>query len=246
MTDPEGQGGGGPHDGEAGPRDFVKYTVLHLRPEWRRLALSERSDGLREVARLLDDPPGEAVVRTYSLVGLKANAEMLLWTIAPDLGPIQELHARLFGTKLGGFLDVPYSYLGMGRRSEYVGDHAHGGEGSEGRRRPADRPYLFVYPFVKKREWYGLPFEERRRIMAEHIRAGHRFPSVQIHTGYSFGLDDMEFILAFEADRPADFLDHVRELRSTEASRYTALETPIFTGILVPPARMLELANGVL
>lgn len=169
---------------------------------------------------------------------------MLVWSIGTDLGAIQDLHARLIGTALGGYLETPHSYLGMGRRSEYLGEHAHAGEGSHARRRPFDLPYLFVYPFVKKREWYGLPFEERRRIMGEHFRVGHKYPKVRIHTGYSYGLDDMEFILAFEAESPTDFLDLVSELRSTEASRYTASETPIFSGLLKSPRRMLDLADG--
>lgn len=228
-----------------GPRDFVKFTFFHLLPEWRRRAPAVRAAGRSRFARVLDRPPEGTLVRTYSLVGLKAEAEMLVWTIGPSLGPIQELHARLLGTPLGGYLETPYSYLGMGRRSEYLGDHAHGGEGSDGQRRPAGLPYLFVYPFVKKREWYALPFEERRRIMGEHFRVGHRHPKVRIHTGYSFGLDDMEFVLAFEAEDPGEFLDLVQELRPTEASRYTALETPIFTGISTSARRLVELAEGL-
>jgi len=228
-----------------GPQEFVRYTFFHLRPEWRRLPAAERAEGKAQVARILEEPPEGLLVRTYSLVGLKAATEMMVWSIAAELGPLQELHARLLGSPLGGYLETPYSYLGMGRRSEYLGAHAHGGEGTDGRRRPFDRPYLFVYPFVKKREWYGLPFEERRRIMGEHFRIGHKYPNVRIHTGYSFGLDDMEFILGFEADAPADFLDLVSDLRSTEASRYTQLETPIFTCVLATPRRMLDLADGL-
>ena len=245
MTGSSGPATGAGRGEPEGPRDFVKYTFFHLRPEWRRLTGEERTRGRDAFVRLLEGPPDGLVVRTYSLAGLKAGAEMMVWSIGPELGPIQELHARLLGTPVGGYLDTAYSYLGLGRRSEYLGGHAHGGEGSEARRRPFDRPYLFVYPFVKKREWYGLPFEERRRIMAEHIRAGHRFPRVQIHTGYSFGLDDMEFVLAFEADDPAEFLDLVNELRGTESSRYTALETPIFTCVLTAPRRMFEMAEGL-
>jgi chlorite dismutase len=232
-------------EGEEGPRDFVKYTFLHLRPEWRRLAPTVREDGLAKFAAVLEAPPDGVQLRTYALTGLKADVEMLVWSIATELGPIQELHARLFGTPLGGYLDTPFSYLGMGRRSEYLGGHAHGGEGSDAQHRPADRPYLFVYPFVKKREWYGLPFEERRRIMGEHFRIGHKYPNVRIHTGYSFGLDDPEFILAFEADSPRDFLELVSDLRPTEASRYTALETPIFACILTSPRKMITLADGI-
>jgi chlorite dismutase len=227
-----------------GPRDFLVYTFFHLRPEWRRLPAGSRDAGKAAFAGVLERPPAGVVARTYSLVGLKAGCEMLVWAIAPALEPIQEMHARLLGTPLGGYLETPYAYLGMGRRSEYVGEHAHGGEGSDGVRRPVDRPYLFVYPFVKQRAWYGLPFEERRRIMGEHFRVGHKYPNVKIHTGYSFGLDDMEFILSFEADSPAEFSDLVSDLRSTEASRYTELETPIFTCRLTSARRMLDLADG--
>jgi chlorite dismutase len=232
-------------DAPDGPRDFVKYTFFHLRPEWRRLPPSARDEGKAAFARVLEGPPAGVVVRTYSTVGLKAGTELMVWAIGAELPGIQELHSRLLGTPLGGYLDVPYSYLGMGKRSEYLGEHAHGGEGTESGRRPFDLPYLFVYPFVKKREWYGLSFEERRRVMGEHFRIGHQYPKVHIHTGYSFGLDDMEFILAFEAESPGEFLDLVNALRPTEASRYTALETPIFTCVLTSARRMLDLAEGL-
>lgn len=234
-----------PDPGDLEPRDFVKYTFLHLDPAWRRTSASNRAVGRAAVVQVLEAPPEGTLVRTYSLVGTKAGTELLVWSIADRLEPIQELHARLFGTPMGGYLETSYSYLGMGRRSEYVVAHEHGGEGASARRRPFDLPYLFVYPFVKQREWYGLPMEERRRIMGEHFRIGHRFPGVRIHTGYSFGLDDAEFILAFESGSPAEFLDLVEALRPTEASRYTQLETPIFTALRVSATRMVELAEGL-
>lgn len=247
MTANDREPGPEPTDGEKedAPRDFVKYTFFHLRPEWRRLPPPVREQGRVAMGYALDHPPEGVRVRCYSLVGLKADVEWMVWTIGPDLGPIQEFHSRLLGTPVGAYLDTPYSYLGMARRSEYRGGHSHGGEGSTTQRHPLDLPYLFVYPFVKKREWYGLPYEERRRIMGEHFRIGHKYPNVHIHTGYSFGLDDMEFILAFEAASPAEFLDLVSDLRSTEASRYTALETPIFTCRLTSARRMIDLAEGL-
>ena len=245
MTD-DGRRSGPPEpDEDAGPRDFVRYTFFHVLPEWRRLPTKARSEGKAAFADVVEHPPAGVLVRTYALTGLKADVEILVWSIGSELDRLQEVHSRLLGTPLGGYLTTPYSYLGMARRSEYLGAHAHGGEGSETRRRPFDLPYLFVYPFVKKREWYALTFEERRRIMGEHFRIGHKYPGVQIHTGYSFGLDDMEFILAFESDSPAEFLDLVSDLRSTEASRYTALETPIFTCALAPAHRVLDLAEGL-
>jgi chlorite dismutase len=245
MTEATPPSGEGETNADNERRDFVHFTFFHLRPEWRRLPPVAREEGTAAFVRVLDHPSDAVIVQTYSLVGLKADTEMMVWSVGPELAPIQEFHSRLLGTPLGGYLDTPYSFLGMGRRSEYLGEHAHGGEGSDARRRPSGLPYLFVYPFVKKREWYALSFEERRRIMGEHFRIGHKYPKVRIHTGYSFGLDDMEFILAFEAEAPAEFLDLVRDLRPTEASRYTALETPIFTCLRTSARRMLDLAEGL-
>ncbi len=240
MSAPAGRDGEDPE----GPRDFVRYVFWTLRPDWRRKPSAERAADVADLEQRIATPPYDLTVRTYSLVGTKSGVHGLLWLVSPRLEAFSEFEGRLWGGGMGGHLEFPFGYFGMGRRSEYLGAHAHGGQES-GLVRPGGGKYLFVYPFVKKREWYGLPFEERRRIMVEHFQIGHRFPGVTIHTGYSFGLDDPEFVLAFEGDSPAEFLDLVQALRPTVASRFTALETPIFTCLAVPPRRMIELAAGL-
>jgi len=211
---------------------FVKYTFFRLDAEWRRLPDDQRQASkdeflgeLRKYERLSS--------RAYSLVGTRADADFMLWLITESLDTVQKLHSELMNTGLGKYLSTPYSYLAMLRPSEYFGRPSDP--------EPAGSKYLFVYPFTKKREWYSIPFEERRRIMKDHVQIGHKFSSVTIHTAYSFGLDDYEFILSFETDRPEDFLNLVMELRSSEASKYTAIETPIFTCKSVTPEEMLDL-----
>ncbi len=138
---------------------------------------------------------------------------------------------------LMGWASTAYSYLAMTKESEY----------SEEERlevRSSKRRYLFVYPFWKKRDWYLLPREERMRIMRGHIEVGQRYPSVSINTTYSFGLDDQEFVVAFETDDPGDFLDLVQELRGTESSSYTLRDTPIFTCISSSVRRALDALDG--
>ncbi len=110
--------------------------------------------------------------------------------------------------------------------------------------RPAHAKYLFVYPFVKTREWYTMPGELRWRIMQEHIKVGREYPSIDLNTSYSFGLDDQEFVVAFETDNPADFLDLVQRLRTTEASAYTKRDTPTFTCISCSVERALGALDG--
>ena len=97
---------------------------------------------------------------------------------------------------------------------------------------------------VKQRRWYGLPDEERRRIMKSHIEVGRRYPEITINTSYSFGLDDQEFVVAFEGDDPGEFLDLVQELRPTESSAYTERETPIFTCVAMSVRKALDALDG--
>src|SRR5437773_2079904 len=105
---------------------------------------------------------------------------------------------------------------------------------------PGKRKFLFVYPFVKTRDWYLLPLEKRQVVMDEHIKMGNKYPSVKLNTTYSFGLDDQDFVVAFESDEPKDFLDLVMELRETESSKFTQRDTPIFTCIQMPMERILD------
>ena len=217
---------------EVTQRQFLKYTFFKVDPQWRRLHSDERSASKREFATLVNGFAKHNTLKSYSLVGIRGDADFMLWTMATQLEQFQDLTSHLLSSALGKYLEIPYSYLAMTRKSEYLGGHQHEGqEGASLTRVPHDCKYLFVYPFIKKRERYFLPHEERTKMMGEHFKIGHKYPSVQIHTGYSFGLDDQEFVLAFETDQPADFLELVMDLRSSEASRYTALETPIFTCI---------------
>src|SRR5947207_13764526 len=144
---------------------------------------------------------------------------------------------------MGDHMIPPYSFLAMTRRSQYVDRHEHDDGDGEGRRtriRPTGRKYLFVYPMVKKRPWYRLSLEERQKAMDEHIRVGHEFPRVKLNTSYSFGLDDQEFVVAFESDYPDDFLDLDDRLRGGISAAYTERETPIFTCVAGSIAEVLE------
>ena len=109
---------------------------------------------------------------------------------------------------------------------------------------PKGSPYLVVYPFVKVRPWYALSLDDRQRAMDEHIRVGREFETIHNHTTYSFGIDDQEFMTAFECDEPADFMHLMLTLRDTEASRYTERDTPIFVGQLQNLRGCLDALDG--
>jgi len=218
-----------PKSTQSTQREFLKYTFFKLDSEWKRLDERQREIDKQNFSLLVQKFSAENVLKSYSLIGIRGDCDFLLWTVSRRLEDIQQFIAAILSSNFGKYLTTPYSYLAMTRKSEYLGTHQHEGQEGFEFQNPVESKYLFVYPFIKKREWYFLSHEERTLMMAQHFKIGHKYPNVKIHTGYSFGLDDQEFVLAFEADQPSDFLELVMELRGSEASRYTALETPIFT-----------------
>lgn len=224
--------------------ELFRYLTIAVSAEWRRRDPEARAADKRELAAAVAacGVPAHA----YSLVGTRADAELLLWLVGPDATALREAEARLAATALWAWSTRPYAYLAARRRSKYLGEHEHPGSEHLGSAGPVgDKAYVVVYPMTKKRSWYALPLAERTRIMAGHFAVGHRYPGIRIHTGYSFGIDDHEFVVAFETDDPRDFLALVADLRETEASAYTERETPIFVGAAMPVARALDHIDGV-
>lgn len=218
-------------------RQVVKFSFYKVDPSWRALPGDEREHAKAELTAAIESFGGRLRVRSYSVVGMRGDADFLLWQIGEYLDDIQALAATINSTAFAPYLSMPYSYLAMTRPSVYVSEE-------EGARRsilhPSDSKYFFVYPFVKTRAWYQLSLEERQEMMNEHIRVGRKYPSVKLNTTYSFGLDDQEFVVSFETDEPSDFLDLVMELREAKTSLYTERDTPIFTCIALSLPEVLD------
>jgi len=230
----------------ADARQVVKYTFVKIDPQALAWSVEARQAAAREFTGLLDARADSGTLLTYSTVGLRGDCDLLIWQAAERVDEIQRAESQWRGTELGPHLTVAHSFLAMMRRSPYLGQHKHPDqEGRRTRLKPAGGRYLFVYPMWKKRVWYRLPYERRKAMMVEHFAIGHRYPQVKINTAYSFGLDDQEFVVAFECDEPAAFLDLVMELRESQASRYTERETPIFTCVRMAADDALKLALGL-
>ena len=226
-------------------RQYVNFGFYKVDPAWRRLPEEERRRGKQQFAAVVKSFESDMLVIPYSLVGIRGDCDFMLWRISYDLPKFQEMTARLLATGLGQYLSTPYSYLSLTKRSIYVDKHTH--EGQEGRRVkifPGKFKYLFVYPFVKSKPWYRLTQHARQGMMDEHIEIGHRYPTVRLNTTYSFGLDDQEFVVAFESDRPEHFVDLVMELRTSEATSYTVRDTPTFTCVHGELPEVLDLLGG--
>jgi chlorite dismutase len=206
-------------------------------PAWRRLDPEERAEHKREFLAACEDFGTDHLLQSFSLVGTRGDADLMLVLEAENLDRIHEFHVVLAQSGLMKWSTQPYSFLGMRKSSEYSDDERLVGRAFRGK-------YLFVYPFVKTRAWYALPADERWRIMQGHITVGREYPTVDNHTTYSFGLDDQEFVVAFDTDDIGTFLDLVQRLRTTEASAYTLRDTPSFTCLKVSVERALNALDG--
>ena len=221
---------------EEAPR-FVQYTFFKLDPAWRRLPEDEREKGRREFARVVEQTEGVKTF-SYSTLGLKVGADLMLWRIAGSLDELQEMLAQMLNTGLGRYLELTHSLFGLTRPSTYTRRRTTQEQAVDEQERLR---YLTVYPFSKTTEWYLMSKEARQGMMNEHMRVGHEYAKVRQVLLYATGLDDQEFVVAYETDDLYSYQGLLIALRSTEARRYTLKDQPIFTCIHRPLAEALAL-----
>ncbi len=218
---------------------YVAYSFYRVDPAWRRLPVDERAAGKDAFAEVVEGwAERTESLRAYSVSGVRPDTDFFLWKITSRYQDLGELGAELNATPLAGWLETPYSYLATTKASQYTAAR------KPRKVVPRNSPYLVVYPFVKTRAWYALAQEDRQRAMDEHMRVGAEFKTITNHTTYSFGIDDQEFMTAFECEEPADFMHLMLTLRESEASRYTERDTPIFVGRHVDVREALDALDG--
>jgi chlorite dismutase len=227
-------------DGRVSDERFVHAWHLRLDPAWRRLPAAERTSDAEEFAHAVTRTDQRLMQHSYSTIGLRADGDLLLWRMSDTLEAIEETAADLRASGIGRWMTPVMSMVGLTRPSQYVKrpttqeQSLFSGERSR---------YLVVYPFTKSIEWYLASAEERQEVMRGHMRVGHAYPQVRQLLAYSFGLDDQEFIVAYETDDLVAFQDLVRDLRATESRRSTVRDTPIITGIHRPLREILALLS---
>ncbi len=229
MVDLDPSGSVGGKEPDRARRQFLNYAFFKVDPAFRRLPQSEQCELRREygdVARRWSERD-DLILRSYTLEGIRADADFMFWRIANSIELFNEMQRDLNKTRMAGWVQPAHSFLSLQKRSQYVNRIEGSGHGVE--LLPGEGRYLFVYPFVKTRAWYDLSPHARQGMMDEHIHVSAPFKGVRLNTSYSYGIDDQEFIVAFDSDHPQEFVDLVGRLRYTEASLYTQSDTPMFT-----------------
>ncbi len=209
---------------------YVHALALALDPAWRRQSREDRCRSAKALCAALTTP-SDVTTFTYSMIGLKAGIDLLLWSLSPTLEALEGQGALVLRSGMGAWMTVRQSFLGLIKPSQYVKRPTPQEQWLFSGERAA---YLVVYPFTKSTDWYLLGQDERQKVMNEHMKVGRRYQQVRQLLAYSFGVDDMDFLVAYETDDLPAFGELVRELRGTESRRSTVRDTPILTGIHRP------------
>ena len=217
---------------------FVQYLFLTVDPAWRRLDDAARVAGRAEFMSAIATAAPRVTTYAYSTLGLKASAQLMLWWRCESAVTVQDTIGAVLATGLGRYCEIAHSLWGLTRPSIYTRRRTTQEQAIELTER---LPYLIVYPFTKTIDWYLMSRDARQGMMNEHMRIGHDFEDVRQVLLYTTGLDDQEFIVAYETESLERHQDLVIALRSTEARRYTLRDTPIFTAVHRPLADALAL-----
>jgi len=204
------------------PTTFLNFSFFKVDPKWRWLNEIGKEEAAKEFASLVEVANTKIKVRTYSTLGLREDADIMLWMISDSIEKTQIMTSKIYSTIFGKYLAHSYVFLSAARASVYSAKVMPGFMTDE---QPSK--YCVVYPFVKSREWYLLPFEQRKKMMEEHIAIGRKFPQVRLNTTYSFGIGDQDFMLAFETADLMAFQELIMQLRETQVSRYIVRDTPM-------------------
>ena len=202
-------------------RYYFGHSFYRVDPKWRWLADMGKAESAKEVEHVIKQTGVR--FRTYSTVGLRGESDFMLWTGARTVDDIQRVTSRLYSTVFGKYLMPSLNYISCTRPSAY----SSGNRTASFLTDDPPKKYAIVYPFTKTREWYLLDEGQRQQMMDEHIAVSRRHQGIVLNTTYSFGLDDHDFMLAFETDDLADFQDLIMELRATQVSRYVKSDTPM-------------------
>lgn len=213
---------------------FFNFSFFKVDQKWRWMNDMTKKESAKEFISILEQE-NSVRYRSYSLIGLREDADFMLWLASDKIDNTQRVIARLYKTVLGKYITPTYTYLSVLKPSTYTGK-------AESSFMKGEKPlrYVIVYPFIKSREWYLLPYEERKKMMEEHALVGKRFPMVRLNTSYSFGLDDQDFMLAFETDDIYAFHELVMQLRETQVSRYVVKDTPMLVSIYKPLEEVID------
>ncbi|MGB7235025.1 MAG: hydrogen peroxide-dependent heme synthase [Rhodococcus sp. (in: high G+C Gram-positive bacteria)] len=204
---------------------YLMFSVYKVTPG---VLGDDRADAAKEARVFFEsqEDKGVAVRGVYDVAGLRADADFMVWTHAERIEDLQATYSDFRRTTALGRASTPvWSNSALHRPAEFNKSHVPAFIAGED---PGD--YICVYPFVRSIDWYLLPEDERRTMLADHGKAARGYKDVRANTVPSFALGDYEWILAFEAPELDRIVDLMRDLRATEARRHVREETPFFTG----------------
>src|SRR5713226_10297308 len=83
-------------------RQYIRYLFYKARPTWRQLTAGQRDAARAELLAALE-PFAERlpVLRAYSTLGTRGDADVVLWMVSERLEDFQDLHAAVLRSSMG-------------------------------------------------------------------------------------------------------------------------------------------------
>ena len=208
-------------EGDDDEKYYFNFSFFQIDPKWRWMADLAKEESAKEVENIIKN--SGVLFRSYSTLGLRSDADFLFWFAAKSIEEIQSVISKIYLTVIGKYIIPSQTYVSCTRPSVYArkGRTISFITGTESKK------FVVVYPFTKTREWYLLTQEEKQKMMDEHIDVSQKYPDIVLNTTYSFGIDDQDFMLAFETDDLRDFQNLIMDLRETKVSAYVKVDTPM-------------------
>lgn len=213
---------------------YLMFSVFKIRagelPQDRCAAIADLEEFVAGLAA-----KGVVVRGIYDVAGMRGDADFMFWWHAETIEQLQDAYSSFRRTTvLGALSDPVWSASALHRPAEFNKSHIPAFLAGED-----PGAYVCVYPFVRSYEWYLLPDDERRKMLADHGKAARGYKDVRANTVPAFALGDYEWLLAFEAPELHRIVDLMRDLRATEARYHVRVEIPFFTGPRVEPAKLV-------
>ena len=171
------------------------------------------------------DAAGVTIRGFYDVSSMRADADLMIWLHGAEPEKLQWALRELRRSEPLKNLLPTWNAMGVHREAEFTRSHV-----PAFLRGKDPGAWLTVYPFVRSYEWYLLPDDERKAMLADHGRKGSEYPQVLANTVAAFALGDYEWILPLEAPELVDLVDLMRHLRQTDARLHVREEIPFYTG----------------
>src|SRR5919198_6701130 len=90
---------------------YLNFSFFKVDSKWRWLNEIGKEEAAKEFLGLIEVANTKMKIRTYSTLGLRDDAEFMLWMISDSIEKMQILASKIYSTVLGKYVEPSQIYL---------------------------------------------------------------------------------------------------------------------------------------